>query len=120
MKYTQKQILSNIAEIRKSKNLSQELIADEMKISQAQYARFERGATKSDLKTLLKFCDAVSIDFVDLVTYPDIYVNSKELGYERDPIEAVLQIKLQHDKKDQVLKLVFGEHNLEIFNNKRK
>ncbi len=34
----------------------------------------------------------------------------------QEPIEATLQIKLKKDKKDQVLKLVFGENNLEILN----
>jgi hypothetical protein len=34
----------------------------------------------------------------------------------QDSIEAILQIKLQADKKDQILKLVFGENNLEILN----
>ena len=33
-----------------------------------------------------------------------------------EPVEAVLQIKLKKDKKDQVLKLVFGENNIEILN----
>ena len=34
---------------------------------------------------------------------------------EDEHIEAVLQIKLKKDKKDKVLNLLFGEHNLEIF-----
>ena len=51
---------------------------------------------------------------IDLITYPDIYVKSDER--EEEPVEAVLQIKLSKDKKDQVLKLVFGENNIEILN----
>ena len=34
---------------------------------------------------------------------------------DSEPVEAILQIKLKKDKKDQVLNLIFGEHNLEIF-----
>ena len=33
-----------------------------------------------------------------------------------EPVEAVLQIRLSKDKKDQVMKLVFGENNIEILN----
>ena len=33
-----------------------------------------------------------------------------------EPVEAILQIKLKKDKKDQVLKLVFGDNNIEILN----
>ena len=35
---------------------------------------------------------------------------------EQEPVEAILQIKLKKDKKDQVLKLVFGENDIEILN----
>ena len=51
---------------------------------------------------------------IDLITYPEKYVKSDKLTDE--PVEAVLQIKLKKDKKDQVLKLVFGENNIEILN----
>ena len=36
--------------------------------------------------------------------------------YVRAQVEAVLQIKLKKDKKDQVLRLVFGDNNIEILN----
>ena len=51
---------------------------------------------------------------IDVITYPDRYV--KVQGSEAEPVEAVLQIKLKKDKKDQVLKLVFGDNNIEILN----
>lgn len=35
---------------------------------------------------------------------------------DEEPLEAILQIKLKKDKKDQVLKLVFGDNNIEILN----
>ena len=51
---------------------------------------------------------------IDLITYPEIFIKTTEK--EEDPVEAVLQIKLRKDKKDQVLKLVFGDNNIEILN----
>ena len=51
---------------------------------------------------------------IDILTYPKIFVESTSNTLE--PVEAILQIRLQKDKKDQVLKLVFGENNLEILN----
>ena len=51
---------------------------------------------------------------VDLFTYPDKYIKATQT--EGEQIEAILQIKLRKDKKDQVLKLVFGENNIEILN----
>ena len=49
-----------------------------------------------------------------VITYPDRYVKVQDS--EAEPVEAVLQIKLKKDKKDQVLKLVFGDNNIEILN----
>ena len=51
---------------------------------------------------------------IDIITYPDVYV--KKDNTDAEPVEVVLQIKLQKDKKDQVLKLAFGDNNLEILN----
>ncbi len=33
-----------------------------------------------------------------------------------EPVEAILQIRLRKEKKDQVLRLVFGDNNIEILN----
>lgn len=105
-----KEILKKIRLIRENNNLSQETIADKMNITQSSYARFERGATKTDLESLLKFCKGVNMSFLDFVAYPD------KVSKEKEKIKATLQIELEQDKKEQVLKLVFGENNLEILN----
>ncbi len=109
-----KEILNNIKAIRESKGYSQDQIADLLKISQSQYARFERGITKTDLQTLYKFAKALEVELIDIITYPKKYIDIDMRPSER--IEATLQIKLRHDTRDQVLKLVFGENNLEILN----
>ena len=51
---------------------------------------------------------------IDILTYPEKYV--KVQSAEAEPVEAVLQIKLKQDKKDQVLRLIFGDNNIEILN----
>ncbi len=48
----------------------------------------------------------------DVITYPDVHVKKEPTG---EPVEAILQIKLKKEKKDQLPKLVFGENNIEIF-----
>lgn len=110
-----KDILKNIRLIRESKGFSQEQIAEMMKITQSQYARFERGATKTDLETLYEFSLVVGMSLIDIISYPKKYV---EIGQQPngDAVEATLQIKLRNDKRDQVLKLVFGDNNIEILN----
>ncbi|WP_310555028.1 helix-turn-helix transcriptional regulator [Flavobacterium sp.] len=105
-------ILKQVRIIRENNNLSQELIAEKMNITQSKYARFERGETKTDLDTLVDFCKVIGISFKEFIIYPDkLGKNDNE-----EPIKAILQIELKSDKKEQILKLVFGENNLEILN----
>lgn len=69
---------------------------------------------KLSVVQLSKLAQNLSMSEIDVITYPDRYV--KVQGSEAEPVEAVLQIKLKKDKKDQVLKLVFGDNNIEILN----
>jgi len=104
-------ILKKIKTIRDKHNLSQDAIADKMNITQPSYARFERGATKTDLRTLINFCNCFNMSFMEFIHYPDKYIKPD------NELKAVLHLELKKDKKEQVLKLVFGENNLEILKN---
>ena len=53
------------------------------------------------------------MDVVDIITYPNKGSYNKE---NEEDIKAILQIELKKDKKDQVMKLIFGDNNLEILN----
>ncbi|MBR6333717.1 MAG: helix-turn-helix transcriptional regulator [Bacteroidales bacterium] len=109
-----KKILENVRIFREKANFSQEYLAEKMKISQPKYARFERGATKTDLDMLILFCDTIGISLMDLITYPDKYVNIDKISDPEDKV--LLSIEIKKDKKDQIMRLVFGDNNLEIFN----
>ncbi len=68
-----------------------------------------------DVNTLLTISQILSYNFFELYTEQLPFYKRME-NLKNEPIEATLQIKLRKDKKDQVLKLVFGENNLEILN----
>ena len=113
------EILRNIRAIRESRAISQEQMADLMKISQSQYARFERGATKTDLETVFRFCEAINFRIIDLITYPKVFIDPAVIDLLKpntNEIKTTLQIELGAEKKEQVLKLILGEKYLEIFN----
>ena len=110
-------ILRNIRVIRESRGFSQEQMADLMKISQSQYARFERGATKTDLDSVFRFCEAIHFRVIDLFTYPKVFIDPEVIGILKpntNEIKTTLQIELGAEQKEQVLKLVLGENYLEI------
>ena len=108
--YMVKEVIKNLRIIRESKGYSQEWVADEMHKTQSSYARIERGATKIDLETLFAFAKVMGMSVVDVISYPKKMV---EEGENID-IEAILQLRLTKTKKEEVLKIVFGENNLEL------
>lgn len=107
-------IAKNISEIRKEKGFNQQVIADALDADVSVVSNIETGKRELKVSELEKIAKSLDVDTLFLMTYPDIYI--KKGRSEREPIEAILQIKLQSDKKEQVLKLVFGENNLEILN----
>ena len=111
-----KNITENIRNLRESKGYSQEYMAELMGITQSSYARFERGATKTDLKIASLVAQALEMNLIDIITYPEKYINIKDASKEITPIEpeVILQIKIRGDKRDQILKATFGDNELEI------
>lgn len=107
-------VVKNIREIRLQKSISQSAIADELGVDVAAISNIEKGKRELRVSELEKIAKVLRMSVIDILTYPKIFVESTSNTLE--PVEAILQIRLQKDKKDQVLKLVFGENNLEILN----
>jgi transcriptional regulator with XRE-family HTH domain len=107
-----------IKELRDRAGYSQEEMAEKMGLSQSAYARFELSKTKIDLDRLESFAKQLNISLIDVITYPERYINirdiSKELK-ESGESDVIVQIKVKGNKRDDVLKSLFGE-NLEILN----
>jgi len=113
-----KNIIENIKILRESKGYSQEYMADLIGITQSAYARFERGATKTDLKTVSLVAQTLEMNLIDLITYPEKYINVKDASKDIPALEpeVILQVKIKGDLKKQVLKTTFGSSDLEFFN----
>lgn len=107
-------ILKNISEIRKQKGYSQEYIAIQLDMKHAGYNLIENGKRELKYTTLLHIAKILEISVIDIITYPEKYVPLNKA--KEDPVEAILQIKLNGNKKEQVLSLVLGDNHLEILN----
>lgn len=107
-------IAKNIKEIRLQKSINQQLIADALNCDVAVISNIENGKRELKVCELEKISNVLGVTVIDLITYPKKYVEKDSNNNE--PIEAILQIRLQKDKKDQVLKLIFGDNNIEILN----
>lgn len=110
----QAKIIANIRKILIEKHLTQADLAEALEIDGSNVNKLLQNESQLTFNTLATIAERLEISTIDLITYPDKYVIAQ--SPEAEPVEATLQIKLKKDKKDQVLKLVFGENNLEILN----
>jgi Predicted transcriptional regulator with C-terminal CBS domains len=107
-------IIENIKEIRLKKGLTQQALADALEADLSAISKLESGKRELKYNELAIIATELNMSVIDIITYPDVYV--KKDDRKSEPVEAILQIKLQSDKKEQILKLVFGDHDLEILN----
>lgn len=108
-------ILRNIDAIRRSKGYSQEYLASQIGIKQAGLSLIMSGERELKYNTLLQIANALQESVIDIIAYPEKYVLSRDNNIST---ETVLQIKLDNDKKEQVLKIVFGNEGAELLRGK--
>lgn len=110
---TKEKILENISKIRVNKKITQKSIAEFLEIEQGSYSLLERGERELTIDRLLQIAIFFKMDIVDIITYPNKGSYNKE---NEEDIKAILQIELKKDKKDKVMRIIFGDNNLEILN----
>ncbi len=111
----QMKVSANIQKILADKGMPQAELSRRTDLDTATISKIFSGQTRLNVNALSEISTALDMSVMDVITYPDKYV---KVGgpVKGEPVEAILQIKLQKEKKDQVLKLIFGEHNIEILN----
>lgn len=112
-KFVNMNVIENIKKIRIEKGVTQEVLADALSVDNSVLSNIERGKRELKVSELEIIANCLGVRVIDLFTWPVRYV---EPNCENDNVEAVLQIKLKKDRKEQILKLVFGDNNLEILN----
>lgn len=116
----------NVAKILKTNDWRAVQLAIELNSTESLISKKLSGKVKFSLGDVEDLATALSkmarrngksgYSVIDLITYPDRYVRVEEGEQPHEPIEAILQIKLQKSKKDQVLRLIFGDNDIELLN----
>lgn len=115
MNFDTESILERITKIRESQQVSKRALAAKIGLSESAYGRVESGETAMTYKQLANIASSLNMSVIDVITYPEKYVRqSDDARNTNEPIEAILQIRLMKDKRDQVLNLIFGDNNLEL------
>ena len=108
-------IYKNIREIRLQKGINQQALADALNLDVAVISNIEKGKRDLRVKELEIISNVLGLTVVDLLTYPQQYVNIIDIP-RSDDSEVSLQIKLKNDKRDQVMRLIFCDNDIEILN----
>jgi transcriptional regulator with XRE-family HTH domain len=106
------EVQEKIKEIRLQKGISQKVLADALHVDIAVISNIEKGKREVKFSEVEKISKTFGMSLIDFVAYPKKYVEVSD--GEKEPLEALLQIKLTKDKKEQVLKLVLGDKMVEI------
>lgn len=109
-------LAQQLRKIIKDKNITQATMAEYADVSESQFSRVLSGSVQLSLRQLAMIASNLNMREIDIYTYPDRYVKAEQGELSNEPIEAVLQIKLQKSKKDQVLRLIFGDNDIELLN----
>lgn len=112
-KYSE-QVVERLRNLLKDRGLKQNALIDAMDRDESSVSKVFNGKARLSLDQLANIASYLDISVVDILTYPEKYERVKEPSEE--PSEVFVQLKLKKEKKDQVLKLLYGENNIEIFN----
>jgi transcriptional regulator with XRE-family HTH domain len=111
-----KKINQTLLELRKKNGKTQEDLADFLGIDTSGYGKLERGVTDITLTKIESLAAFYGMSVVDFITYPDKFIKAGSIINAEIEEKVSLTIELKKEKKDQVLRLVFGDNNLEIMN----
>ncbi|MFB6258819.1 MAG: helix-turn-helix domain-containing protein [Flavobacteriales bacterium] len=73
-----RQILKNIKSLRELKGFSQKGIADQLRITQSSYARFETGAKKTEFDMLEQVAEAFGVDVCTIIHFHEQGLGGQE------------------------------------------
>lgn len=110
-----KKILENLRKIMYDRRITQEALAQYAGINASHMSKILNGTSRLDFDKLSRIATGLKLREIDIITYPEVYV-SRDHHNNNDDAEVVLQLKLKKDKQDQILRLVFGDNNIEILN----
>ena len=110
----QEQLRTSIQKLMTDKDIPPKQLASIIDTDYSQVLRILNGKGNFTLKHVEILSTYFKLRPIDIFTWPDIYQKPGVNGEE--PAEVLVQLRLTKEKKDQVMKLVFGENNIEILN----
>lgn len=107
-------VIGKLRKIMNDKSITQNYLAELAETTPSQFSKIMNGNVQISLWQLSNIATKLKMELIDLFTYPDKYEKRDDGSAFGNDVKATLTIELKREKKEQVLKLVFGDSNLEI------
>lgn len=104
-------IADNIRKILNDRGLTQTSLAADSGIPAPQFSLAINGRRPFTLEHLSNIASALGMRLIDIFTYPEVYQPASKHSEE---MTASITIQLKDEKKEQALKLLFGDKNLKL------
>jgi len=116
MKETEKNIVTNIIKIRHNRDIKQATIAAAINIDSSTYSKIESGQMGLSIERLAEIASFFNMSMIDIITYPKKYVSIEEFPQKEHEkkTKVLVQLEVEKEKRDEVLKIILGEESIKI------
>ncbi len=110
-------VVENLRKIMRDRGLIQATMAQYAQTTPSQFSKILNGSVQISIWQLSNIATRLSMDIIDLFTYPKRYVDLDSIRVDsKQEIKATLTIELGQEKKDQVFRFIFGDNDVKILN----
>lgn len=110
-KYPPHPVIDCIRKIMNDRNLKKSTLAMYAGIDPSQMTKVMNGTVQINLWQLSNLASGLGMELIDLFTYPEKF---RPVNESKDEMTASITIQLKDEKKEQALKLLFGDKNLKL------
>lgn len=108
-------ITENLRKIIVDKGITQATMASFLEKDASQFSKILNGTIHLRVEHLAKIASHLNMSIIDIITYPEKYC---PLNQNDETVHASVTIQLDEEKRDKVLKMLFGTDNIEFLTNK--
>lgn len=113
----QEQLRSSIAKLMQDKGITRTSLGQIMHTDSSQVSRILNGEANFTLRHVELIADYFNLRAIDIFTYPDLFTKQ---GAEGSSTDVLIQLRLSNEKKEQVLRALLNDSNIEIFSDLQK
>ena len=103
-------IVANIKALRIEKGITQEVLADALKVDTAVVSNIEKGKRDLRVKELELIASCLNVDILYLFTYPKTFIDKDSIDALKDD-KVSITFEVNRSKRDYLLHLVMDEQN---------